>query len=39
VKTDQKTVERVFNKLMERNPNFYDSKKKWLLTIKRKPTD
>jgi len=35
IKTDQKIVERIFNKLMERNPNFYESKKKWLIDVKR----
>lgn len=36
IKTDRKIVERIFNKLMERNPNFYESKKKWQLNIKKK---
>lgn len=34
INNDKKTVERIFNKLMERNPNFYESKKKWLNNIK-----
>lgn len=36
IKTGKKTVERIFNKLMERNPNFYNDKKKWMKTLSNK---
>lgn len=34
IKTNRKTVERIFSKLMERNSNFYESKKLWLINTK-----
>jgi len=35
IKIDKKTVKRIFDKLMERNPNFYEPKKKWLFNVKK----